>query len=291
MVFIIRKELNTMPVRILSLPLVVIALVFLYLTWEVDEGYSLYIIPPVVLLGFLYTLSPQINWWWYKRHPPELDAQVRQLFNSQFPYYQALPVEEKKRFRQRVALYMIAHEFTPQAMEKVPEDIKAIIGACAVQVTFGMDDFLLSKFERIIIYPHPFPSPQYPDRLHTSEIFEEDGVVIFSAEHLTRGFLQPKQYYNSGLHEYAKVFRACYPDLPWPEFDAAIWDDLERISGFKKDAIFKWINLDDIEPFEVSVAHFFVFPQQFRDVLPEIYSKYVEIFGESKDWRIGGLED
>ncbi|GJM31655.1 MAG: hypothetical protein DHS20C18_06560 [Saprospiraceae bacterium] len=265
--------------RILAFPFVVLALVFLYLTWEVTESYSVYIVGPVVALALIYVFSPQIDWWWYSRYPPKLDQRVQLLFQKQHSFYQSLSLEEKKRFRDRVALYLVAVEFQPQAMQMVPEDIKAILASCAVQLTLNREDFLLSKFENVVVYPHPFPSPQFPKQFHASEIFAEDGVLLFSAQHLTKGFMKPQHYYHIGLHEYAKVFLLHYPDLQWPTFEASIWEDLEKISRFSHEALLKYINLDKIDPLPVSITHFFVFPTQFREVLPEVYARYTQIFG------------
>ena len=270
-----------MPARILSIPFAVIALAFLYLTWEVDPGYSIYIVPFVILMALIYVLSPQINWWWYQRHPPELKPKIRLLITRHLPYYQKLVESEQERFRKRVALYMEANDFMPQGMETVPEDLQAIAAACAVQLTFGQKDFLLPRFEHVIFYPHPFPSPQYPKNFHSSEIYEEDGVILFSAEQLLPGFLQPYQYYNIGLHEYAKAFVRSYPEVEFPKIEAAAWPALERVSGFSQAAIQKWINLDPIPIQPVSIAHFFTFPRQFQEVLPELYKQYARIFNQS----------
>ena len=145
-----------MPARILSIPFVLIALGFLYLTWEVSQSYSIYIVPFVILMALIYAFGPQINWWWYQRHPPKLKPKIRLLITRHLPYYQQLVESEQGRFRKRVALYMEANDFMPQGMESVPEDLRAIAAACAVQLTFGKKDFLLPKFEHIIFYPHPF---------------------------------------------------------------------------------------------------------------------------------------
>ena len=275
------KSLKCMPVRILTIPLILIALGFLYLTWEVDPGYSIYIVPPVIGMALLYVFSPQINWWWYQRHPPELKPKIRMLLERFLPYYIQLADPEKGRFRKRLALYMEANDFKAQGMETVPDDLKAVAAACAVQITFGHKDFLLSKFENLIFYPHPFPSPQYPESFHASEIFEEDGVIIFSAEQLMPGFLQPFQYYNIGLHEYAKAFMASFPAMSYPQLPETIWGSLQGISGYSKAAIHQWINLKEIDPQPVAIVHFFTYPQAFQRALPELYAEYSRIFNQS----------
>lgn len=270
-----------MPARTLSIPFLIGALVFLYLTWEVDAGYSIYIVPFVIIMALIYVLSPQINWWWYQRRPPELRPKIRLLIERHLPYYQQLVESEKSRFRKRAALYMEANDFMPRGMESVPEDLRAIAAACAVQITFGRKDFLLPRFEHIIFYPHPFPSPQYPENFHSSEIYEEDGVIIFSAEQLLPGFLQPFQYYNIGLHEYARAFMRSYPEIDFPKLPEDIWQKLQQASGFSQAAIERWINLKPIPVQPVSIALFFTFPRQFHAVLPELYEQYARIFNQS----------
>ncbi|MEN0006199.1 MAG: zinc-dependent peptidase [Bacteroidota bacterium] len=274
------KYYLTMPAQLLSLPFVVSALVCLYFAWEVDEGYAIYMVPFVVLLAIIYVFSPQINWWWYTRNTPKLDPRLTILLQQRMPFYQQLTLEAKKQFRDRIFLYMHANEFTPQGTDSVPEDIKLVIAASAVQLTFGQEDFLLAPFEKIIIYPKPFPSPQYPRHFHASEIYEEDGVILFSAEQLMLGFMQPNQYYNIALHEYAKVFRVNYPEKDYPKLPEDIWEKLEQISHFSRKAVTEWINLEVLPPYPVSVSHFFIFPQAFQAHLPEVYERYVKVFGQ-----------
>jgi hypothetical protein len=270
-----------MPSRILSIPFAVLALVFLYLTWEVDTRYSWYIVPQVLIIALIYVLAPQINWWWYQQRPPDLKPKIRLLIERHLPYYQRLAAPEQDRFRKRAALYVHAQDFKPQGLEIVPEDLKAAAAACAVQLTFGQKDFLLPRFEHIIFYPHPFPSPQFPENFHASEIYEPDGVILFSAEQFMPGFLQPRQYYNIGLHEYAKAFMASYPDLEYPELPADIWGRLERISGMSQAAIQRWINLKEISPQAAAIVHFFTYPEAFQAALPELYEQYARVFNQS----------
>lgn len=266
-----------MPSRIVSIPFVIALLTVLYLTWRVSSSYAIYLAPPMVILAVIYVLSPQIDWWWYVRNPPDLPGTVRQMF-FQYPFYQRLPEGEKKRFRSRVAMFAMGNEFIPQAMEKIPDDLKYIISACAVTLTFGQEEFLFKKFENIILMPRPFPTPQYPENFHASEVYEPDGAVLFSAEQLALGFMQSKQYYNIGLHEYANVFIRSNPQIDFPELDEDTWTALERISGFSKDWIDQWINRPDVEVLPVSIAHFFTFPEAFRQELPEVFERYREIF-------------
>jgi glucose-regulated metallopeptidase M90 len=263
--------------KILIAPLVIGALVFLYLAWDVHSDYSIYLVPCTVGIAVIYLLSPQIDWWWFKYHPPKLHDALRHLINTRLPFYQNLPVEGKERFRTRMALYMHANDFTARGMDDMPLDLKGVIAATVVQLTFGLENFLLNKFEHIIVYPHPFPSPQYPDKWHVSEIYEEDGVLMFSAEHLMKGFFQPQKFFSIGLYEYARTFQICYPETQWPSFGADGWGKLEQVSGMSHGSLAKYTGLPEVDPVAVAVAHFIVFPERFRAVMPEEYGRISEI--------------
>jgi hypothetical protein len=252
-------------------PLLGGALIFLYLAWDVDPAYSLYIIPFVIGLAVVYILSPQIDWWWYQRRPPALPAFVRELLNTRFPFYQQLGPADKERFRIRTALYMKSREFIPQGMEAVPVDLQGVIAATAVQLTFGQQDFLKDKFEHIVVYPHPFPSPQYPEHWHASEIYEEDGVIMFSAEQLLPSFLEPQRYFHIGLYEFARVYRRSRPGNGLPEFSESDWPGLEAVSGLSRGDVEKWVGLPSLEVSAVAVVFFLVFPARFRAVFPAAY--------------------
>lgn len=263
----------------LAVPFIALALVALYLTWEVDETYSLWIIPPVITSALIYVFSPQINWWWYQRTPPKMDPMVKTLLGKYLKFYDNLSPEDKKKFDHRLGLYQLSVEYMPQGMEGVPPDVRGLIAACPIWLTFNREDFLFPKFENIVVYNHAFPSPQHPESLHSSEIFEEDGVIILSLEHFMPGFLETEKYYHIGLHEYAKVFINSYPDEKYPSFDDSFWNKIEQINGLKREALEGFIGLKNIPTLPIGIVYHFVFPEKFATVFPEEANLLKNIFG------------
>lgn len=266
--------------RILLIPFVVLAFIFLYLTLEVDENYAIYIIIPVVVAAMIWVLSPQIDWWWYQKNPPTLDPAITQLLERHHPYYQQLFFEDKKKFQTRVALFMVASDFSSPQGESVPEDIKGMISSSAVMLKFGFTDILYKDFEKIIVYPKPFPSPQYPRNFHASEIFVEDGVTLFSAQQVAQSFFKPKQFFDLPLYEYAKVFMATESENEFPKISQEQILNLELVSSLSLNKISQYINLPEkqIDYRAVSIHHFFLFPNEFRNQLPNLYNLYTSIF-------------
>jgi len=264
--------------RFIIAPFLILALVFLYLTLEVDSDYSWYIAPNLVIVAGLYVMSPQIDWWWYQRRPPKLPAGLVKMFLTLSSFFKQLSPEDKTKFCNRVALYMEANDFMAKGSEEVPPDVRAVIAASVVQLTFNQEDYLLNKYEHLIVYPHPFPSPQY-QAWHSSEIYDDDGVIMFSAEQLMAGFAQPHQYFNIGLYEYARAFMRCHPEVGIPELGSDAWPLLQQVSHFTKDAVEKWIGLEDIDVQAVMVSHYFVFPVRFKAVAPMVFQQLKRVFG------------
>ncbi|MEM1319533.1 MAG: zinc-dependent peptidase [Bacteroidota bacterium] len=265
--------------RLIALPLIAGVFGCLYLSLEFSDAYAYGIIPQALLLVVIYILQPQIDWWWYNRNPPKLDIKMIRTLDQFFPFYTKLSQQLKERFQKRLALYIFAHEYIGKdVLEEVPDDIKGVIAAMAVQLTFGHEDYLLTKYERIVIYPFPFLSPQFPRNIHASELFEEDGVVIFAANKLMDGVVKPKQHFNIGLYEFARIYTNSYPDQEYPQFDEFIWGKLEAIGGFTKQDIEKTIGLPEPDAQAIGIGCFFTFPDKFQQLLPNAFDRYQQIF-------------
>lgn len=258
--------------------LIMIALIFLYLAWSEDPSWAPYMIIPLVLAAVVYVLAPQIDWWNYKRKPPMVPPPFLQILRKKSSFYNRLSPAGKKHLGDRMMLYTKAHDFKGQAMKSVPEDVKLVLGYYAALVTFNREDFLLEPFERIVLYPHPFPSPEI-QVLHTSEMHVADGVLLFSMPHLMKGFAEPGKFFQPALYEFARVVRHLQPDLDWPVFEASRAGLLEAVSGFPNDRLYKVIGVPEPEQWAIAAHHFFQFPGRFKQVFPDLYDQMARCFG------------
>ncbi len=266
----------------LAAPFALLALFFLYLAWKVDTAWSLWFVPFLVVAAVIFIFSAEINWWWYNRHPLKLDSALTRLLIRHCGFYQRLDAAGQQRFRERVALFRMGTEWTPMGwpdeMEVLPPDVELALAAQAVTLTFHKPTFLFERFEKVLVYPAPFPSPEYPFP-HTSEMYEDDGCLLFSAEHVLRGFTQPG-WYNVALHEYARAFVRSRPQEPYPDFEAeSIWEKLAAASGMSRKQVESTIGIAGIEALPVAVHHYFMFPEQFVAHLPAEAAALQRVFG------------
>ncbi|MFN0015466.1 MAG: zinc-dependent peptidase [Saprospiraceae bacterium] len=256
--------------NLLAAPFVGGALFYLYLAWK-DSDHAPKIVPFVLIAALIWVFTPQINWWWYSRNPPALPDGLRALLERGSFFYHRLDAAGQKRFRDRTALFMMGTEWMPMGWpdEAVPPDIQLALSVQAVSLTLKRPKLLFDNFEKVIVYPLPFPSPEH-DVVHASELYQQDGCLLFSAEQLMPAFLQPGTLYNIGLHEYAKAFVLTYPKEIYPDLSGEnTWANLEAISNMPLTHIESVIGLPVTDPLPVAIHHYITFPERFRNLLPE----------------------
>ncbi|MCC7244483.1 MAG: zinc-dependent peptidase, partial [Saprospiraceae bacterium] len=198
--------------NLLMIPPVIVAMISLYYAWTTDGQYSWILVPCLVVIAIIYVLSPQINWWWYTRKPPVLPAKFVAMLERSSAFYRNLSESDREKFRYRLALFKFGTDWEGKFFpdETVPPDVSLILSAQATILNFGQEKFLFDRFEKVLVFPRPFPSPEHPYE-HASELYEADGCLLFSAEQVLRAFVEPRQWYNVALHEYARVFIRTHP--------------------------------------------------------------------------------
>jgi Mlc titration factor MtfA (ptsG expression regulator) len=166
----------------------------------------------------------------------------------------------------------------PQGFDRVPEDLKVVVAANAHILTAFRPEWhkKYEAFNNIVIYRHLFPSPQYQEYLHSSELFLKDKVLLFCADHFMKAFRFPDQFFNIAMYEWAKVL---FVDQP-PEFGINL-QALPEISGFQNSDIVDYIGLPEpyIQWEAVATSYFFIFPVRYKMHMPGSYEKISAYFG------------
>jgi Glucose-regulated metallo-peptidase M90 len=202
--------------KLLSIPVSILMFFFLYQAWEVNSDYSKWIIACLVPLALLYIMSAEIDWWWYERNPPQLEAPMAQMLEKGLPFYQKLDAEGKKRFGQKVAMFILGNEWIPETWEEVPRDVQVGIAAQAVIPLFDRQEWIYPNYETIVVAPEGFLSPDHPFT-HFHETNQEDKAVLFSAKHIMLPLVKQTPRPYLALYEYARIALECgYLQNPMP---------------------------------------------------------------------------
>jgi hypothetical protein len=260
--------------KVVAIPFVAWFAYTFYISYnERDYALSYWMIPPFLIIAVIWVMSPQIDFWWNKRNPLTLDEPLRRWLQKYSPFYIALPDELKMHYENRLSTYLSGVEFYAMGKEKeaVPEDIKVLAANNLVTLTFGKKNFMLSNFDRVVFYKHPFPTPRF-QHLHTVETEQQDGVILFSIEHLAASSINPTAYYNIGMHGYAEAFMKTYPALEWENLSEITWDSIASITGFSKTFVLSTLGFEQTDLVPVILTSYFSHPTVFKRKQPEAYS-------------------
>ena len=108
---------------------------------------------------------------------PLQDPEVEVLLEGKFSYYRSLAHELKPHFVSRVKSFLDSQEFVGKDLE-VTEEMKILISASAIQVTFGLTKYTFDNFNKIIVFPREYKSP-LDHRYHLGEV-NLGGVIVIS---------------------------------------------------------------------------------------------------------------
>ena len=202
-----------------------------------------------------------------------------ELLLQYLPYYRSLPPALQQRFMKRTVTFMTTKQF--EYVEIVPEDKMALlISAAAVQLTFGIEHYLMDHFEKIYVLHHDYHYGlnSVPFQGHVNN----EGIYL-SWNNFTRGFDNYNDGDNVGLHEMAHA-------LAYVNFNVTDGSDdsfRERFVLFSKTGrrVFSRMQTEEAGGFlgsyaasryeefwAVCVEHFFERPTAFKIHLPDLYT-------------------
>jgi len=222
-----------------------------------------------------------------KRQPspdpaPEISNSISEeyfaILSSNNSYFRELVEEEKQLFLKRVFFFRKNKEFHFLDMEEQPE-IPLLISSVAVQITFGLNNYLLPFFKKIFVISDVYQV------LNKEEWYlghvAPSGIYI-SWKHFLDGFQSSEDNFNVAFHELAHAvhhenfihergvdweFREDLENLSHV-FDPILTQSLKEHKSYLRGYAFT----NFYEFWAVSVEAFFENPKGLKDNLPSLYS-------------------
>jgi Mlc titration factor MtfA (ptsG expression regulator) len=220
---------------------------------------------------------------WYQRNRIDELLQTRQvdydnLLSRANPYYNSLSSEGRDRFLKRVLLFIQSKRFEYIDME-VQESAPLLISAAAVQLTYGLDHFLLDYFSTIYVVSNKYTYGLTPTPYegHVSQ----DGIYLSWAD-FTREFADYTDGQNVGLHEMAHALTyvnftahegrdATFHDA-FVNFSAIARPIFERMKAGETNILNPYAATNYQEFWAVCIETFFERSSDFKSQLPQLYT-------------------
>ncbi|MEP3388495.1 MAG: zinc-dependent peptidase [Reichenbachiella sp.] len=247
-----------------------------------DSSDVIFLIILSVVLILLTGVSGRINMGFQvPGFPRPLSSKRKEILKKHFPYYSQLSPNRRKRFEQKIQYFIHVKEFIPRQIPVVTEEMKVLISACAVQLTFGYPKVFLSHFKRILVYPDNYYST-INKTYHKGEVNPRLRAIVLSWKAFVEGYFNPKDGRNLGLHEMAHALRLenLILNAEYKFFDGAVlqqWQqqadmEMKSIAAGKSRMFRDYAGTDPDEFFSVAVENFFERPKKFKSLMPNLYA-------------------
>ncbi|WP_243398892.1 zinc-dependent peptidase [Hanstruepera neustonica] len=131
-----------------------------------------------------------------------LSKDQKSLLKNEFSFFNKLHDKEQRYFEHRVASFIKDKTFIGREGLAVTDQMKVLISATAVMLTFGFRDFYIGLVGKIFIYPDEFFS-NVNGAYHKGELNPKLGALVFSWKHFLEGYDIENDNLNLGIHEFA----------------------------------------------------------------------------------------
>ncbi|HVZ56459.1 MAG TPA: zinc-dependent peptidase [Chitinophagaceae bacterium] len=208
------------------------------------------------------------------------------VIGSVFTYFNDLSPELKYRFVKRVNHFKHTKKFHYIGLEG-NEDIATLVSASAIQVTFGLKNYLLTFFKDIYILADAYRMDN-EDELYIGHVAPEG--IYLSWKHFQYGYANKLDNVNVAVHEMSHAllhnnFFARYGidshfRLNYEKFSSTtgpiLVDALTRRTSYLRSYAFS--NLHEF--WAVSVEAFFVNPKGLRENMPDLYEALCRVLNQ-----------
>ncbi len=218
-------------------------------------------------------------------HPikKELAKPEKKFLAEEVPFYNKLSNRKKRSFEHRVASFVLDYDFHSRGEIPITREMKLLIAASAITLTFGFRDFTFSVLDLILIYPKTYTSKS-TKRIHKGEFNPHLKTLVFSWEDFVKGNKVTDDNINLGIHEFthvihinshkekdinSKIFKSEFNALKkMIQNDASIKNKLTTSDYFRKYAF-----ENHYEFMAVLIENFIETPEEFKSEFPQIYKR------------------
>ena len=224
--------------------------------------------------------------------PARLTISEESVLIRNFQYYKSLPSNLQDIFKNRLKKFADSKTFETRKGLLLTEEMKILVSASAIQLTFGLRKYRLPDFKRIIIYPEQYYS-LITKKFHKGEA-NAHGLIVLSWKDFKEGYIHSDDNLNLGLHEFAHaLFISFLRDITEDMNFLSYYEEWRKIGDQEFFKLRKGENkylrsyggTNLMEFFSVCIEHFFETPKEFNENIPRLYQILVKLLGQNpKKW-------
>lgn len=214
----------------------------------------------------------------------DLSKEDKSILRQKIKFYNNLSIKHQSYFEHRVNQTISRIEFIGKQIE-VTNEMKVIISATLVKLTFGFRDYQISSVERVLIYPEAFYS-ETNKTYHKGEFNLGYRALVLSWKDVLHGYQIEDDNLNLAVHEFIHAIHFYYISVRRRSTSSAIFldsfyeltNDLDSNSKLKERLVASeylrdYAYTNQFEFLAVIIETFIETPQVFKSQFPEIYKK------------------
>ncbi len=221
-----------------------------------------------------------------------LNESVKKALTEKVSFYNNLSPKDKAEYESDIAIFLAEHSIGGVDGIEITDEIKALVAASAVRLTFKRPGWEYYNFGEILIYPGGFsPEGNYSTTSQSgftaAGMVHSQGGVILSLPHLLNSFAHENDGFNVGYHEFAHVLDGRRPDgvpdelslgsyKPWAQ---AMQKEFEKVHSHRS-ILRDYAGTNPAEFFACSVEYFFEKPQKMKERAPAVYEQLRVFFDQ-----------
>jgi len=230
-----------------------------------------------------------------RSHEFIIPADLEDLLESHVAYYRELTSDRKKKFEERVRVFL-SYIRIHGVNTKVENLDRVLVASSAIIPVFGFEDWRYFNLKDVLLYGDRFNAEDYAvtgDGRNTLGMVGDgpmQRMMILSKPALRQGFINETQKVNTGIHEFVHLLDKAdgatdgIPEallhrqyvIPWIKY---MRDAMSRIKAGKSD-IDPYGAVSQAEFFEVVSEYFFKRPDLLRINHPDLYGLLEKAFSQ-----------
>jgi len=205
------------------------------------------------------------------------------ILKNKFSFYSRLSKNKQQYFRHRVATFIAEKQFEGKEGFIITDEVRVLVAATGIMLTFGFRDYKIKYIEQIIIYPKAYYSI-IGKQIHKGEFNPRLKTLVLSWDNFIEGFNIENDKLNLGIHEFSHAIHfnsiknedinsILFVDT-FNEIRKKLKEDVNLKSKLKSSNLLRnYAFTNDSELLAVAIETFIESPKSFKLQFPNIYKK------------------
>ncbi len=225
---------------------------------------------------------------WRKRPFP---ADWRVHLRAHVPFYNALSQDETARFEDLLKVFVWEKYFIPAKGMEITDEVKVVIGACAVRLILALDMTYYDRLTEIVVYPFVYRHGDDESGAILGEAHQW-GTVVLSWPAVLEGLRDPRDGHDTALHEFAHVLDGAdgrfdgTPELerghdyaPWARIMGLHFEALREHHAPERKVLRMYGATNEAEFFAVATESYFERGERMKLEMPDLYDVLHQFYG------------